>query len=343
MPNLTVDFNDTDRINKIMRIYKKYGIVVIENVLADEKCDGYVDKIMDCFEGFGTGIRRKDQKTWTRDSLPPQTRPGMFQALCANFPPVWDVRTEQNIQTVYQEVYTRLRNKKVTDMIVSGDAINVKPSQVGPFYSDSIKDWPHLDQTFGDVFKCVQGQMVLTNTTACFLATPGSHKQYNKLREEFGIKDADRSNWYKFSDEDIEKAKKLFKHWQIPIRAKKGSLILWTSTTIHSAQYAEKNPKVPVTKTKDKYYNWRCVVYVCYRPREDFTAQEIRKRYECYKNNRTTNHWSTKVMPKNPVGRYVGLSTFKAQMQQYIEKPELMYDKKIFKPKLRKEQIKLAS
>ena len=113
MPNFVVDFNKADYNNQILHIYKKYGLVVIENILDGKECDKYVDQILKCFEGFGTGIDKTDQKTWTQDSLPPQTRPGLFQALCANFPPVWKIRTQENIQKIFSELYSKLRNKKI--------------------------------------------------------------------------------------------------------------------------------------------------------------------------------------------------------------------------------------
>ena len=60
-------------------------------------------------------------------------------------------------------------------------------------------------------------------------------KKYNKVSP---------SNWWKFGNKEADEIKKvIIKNgglWQIPIYAKKGSFIIWSSTTIHAAKLQNK-------------------------------------------------------------------------------------------------------
>lgn len=250
---------------------------------------------------------------------------------------MWNVRANKNVRKVFEIIYSGLRKHKISEFIVSGDGINIRPGNIGP-YSPGKPDWAHLDQTTtNDIYECVQGQLVLTNTSASFVATPGSHMYFLEIIKKLKVKT--NTNWLKFNAEQLKIIKKITKklEWQIPINAEKGSMIIWTSSLIHSAKL--QNKKENPTK-QDKYHGWRGVIYVCYRPLEDFTEKQIEKRQKCYEENRHTNHWSTKIMPKIPGGRWASTIERHENISNMLNDPTIVYNY-IGEPILNKRQKRL--
>jgi hypothetical protein len=81
------------------------------------------------------------------------------------------------------------------NLIPPFDGLNIKPNEIGPYHTEKIKDWPHLDQTWRGVpFNCIQDHSVLTNTTDC---NPGSCHIYDGVLDIEGIDYNDTSNWCK--------------------------------------------------------------------------------------------------------------------------------------------------
>ena len=341
----SISYNDNNFIEKLITEFKKNGIVVINDILTDEECDQHVDNIVDDFCNLGSGIDKNNIKnTWIDENLPPQTRPGLFQALIGNLNSVWTIRSNNKIHNIFKLLYSNLRDKHVDDFIVSGDGINVKPGFMGPFEQDWIikqsPTWAHFDQTSNDdIYKCIQGQMVLTNTSASFVGSPGSHLSYLELLNKHNK--VSTTNWWKFNDKDIKDIKNtIIKNggqWQIPILAKKGSFIIWSSTTAHSAKLQN---KIEFGKPNDKYFGWRCIVYVSYRPKCEFSVKDLQKRILAYETNRVTNHWSTKIFPKIPNYFVNNMDKKNNVIKEMVQNPTLVYDK-LGKPNLTEEELKL--
>lgn len=221
-------------------------------------------------------------------------------------------------------------------MVCSIDGINVQPNSVPQKIemkrrseqrrkrkrtgSDSSndddidpEDRPHVDRTGSnvDIFECIQGQAVLTNTSASFRCTPKSHLHFEKVMDITGLCQSSK-NFGKFSLEHARQIKQAgteheapgcvgsrVTDWQIPIPAKKGSFILWFSTTIHSAQSSSRREQFSSQEERvnDPFKGWRGVVYVCFRPIEDFTLVELERRNHALTRNRCMNHWSQRENP----------------------------------------------
>src|SRR3989338_1995138 len=308
------------------------GMIVIEDVIDSKECDRYMDEIVESIEKLGTGVDRNDIKTWKQELLPPMTRPGLFQSLITNSKPVWELRVNERIKEIFEFLYCKLKDKKYIELVVSQDGINIHPNGWGKYHKNDIKsDWAHLDITQKDaIYKCLQGQIVLYNTTAGFRASPKSHKCLNEILEmkKKYIKN-EKDNWLKFlqTTDEVENIKKIIEReggeWQIPVIAKKGSLIIWTSALIHSAKnpdYAEQK------KSDDPWLGWRGVVYICYRPKSEYSAIQLKKKTKYLVENRTMNHWSLKVFPVNPIGRYMGSSKFHHTISKCLDDPKTVYD-----------------
>ena len=283
-PAWTVSLHDEAFADKVGAIVAEYGLAVVTHVLPDDECDAHVDSLVTYIERLGTGVDRHDIRgTWTPDRLPPQTRPGLFQCLLANTPAAWTIRAHPHVRRIFQTLYSRLRGGPVDEFIVSNDGINLRangldgqrPSKRAtkggqPSATDTTDtaDWAHLDQTSRDnVFLCLQGQAVLANTTAAFRASPKSVHAYRAILDACHVAPDNDSNWLKFAAGDYDMLRRLVEAvpggaWQVPIRAPKGSFIVWTSSTVHSALRAERiEPAVPT----DVWRGYRAVIYVCYR------------------------------------------------------------------------------
>lgn len=337
----SISFNDPDFKTKLVNEVKSNGIAVINDVFTDIECDTHMENIINDFISLGTGIDLNDiENTWTTFNLPAQTRPGLYQMLMSNLKDVWAIRNKDNVRTIFEILYSDFKNKQVKDFIVSGDGINIKPGTIGPFIKKNAKDWAHLDQTIKkDLYKCIQGQAVLTNTTASFVASPKSHLVFDNIMEKLNCNT--NSNWLKFTDDQVKTIKQMIidkgGQYQIPILAKKGSFIVWTSSTVHSAKLQDAS-ELPTPE--DKYKGWRGVVYVCYRPKEEFTKKEIDKRQKVFDENRTTNHWSQSVFGKKPGSHFAYNDKRHDIIESMIKDPTLVYAK-LGKPVLTDEQKSL--
>jgi len=151
----------------------------------------------------------------------------MYHSIVSHAPKFWELR--EKFYPIFQKVLNE------DDLLVSIDGASVFPVVNSPKKS---KDWAHIDQTICSDFMCYQSQFVATNTKSAFVCTPRSHKIHKKMIQDFSI--GTTSNWHKFTDSEVTKLKSIFKNnYQIPIYAKKGSVIFWDSRTIHSAKYPD--------------------------------------------------------------------------------------------------------
>lgn len=343
-----ISYLDADFASKLCTTFVEDGLAVITDIMDKPSCDKHVSDIMQSFTDLNTGIDIKDIKnTWTDFNLPPQTRPGLFQTTMSNIKPVWIIRTDPKIKNIFKILYSKLRNKNYSDnnsdWIVSGDGINVRPNGIEKYHIKQ-KPWPHVDQTDPtNPLKCIQGQMVLTNTTASFKASPKSYKIFNKLLDFYKISPQDSSNWLRIAEQDTNTISNLVNeidgYWQIPIIAPAGSFIVWSSTTIHSARLAVKKENPDAT---DVWKGWRCVVYVCLRPSEDFTEADKKNRQRAYSENLTTNHWGNHIFNKKPGGRYLYFEKRHDTIEKLIKDPSILYQNDKFKPNLTADELKLV-
>ena len=326
METYTVNYDSPAFEKELITVYRKYGMAIISNVFSKEYCDDKMDDLISSFESLGTGIDRKRIKeTWTRDNLPPQSRPGLYQTLVGHTNSGWDIRSHKHVRHIFKTLYSDLRGKEIDDYIVSFDGINVLPNDTGPY--DKGKDWAHVDQTYGDIYKCIQGQAVLTNTTAAFRATPGSCHLFSDILEIAEVDEKDKSNWKLFKNNTITKVKAYCEEkglmWQIPIYSKAGSFIVWSSSTIHSAKVQDKQEE----KDKDDIWKgWRGVIYVCYRPREEVRKYVLEKRVKHFQNNRLTTHWGEKLFSKSPGGRYLYMTKREDIIEECLKNPKKIYE-----------------
>jgi hypothetical protein len=113
--------------------------------------------------------------------------------------------------------------------------IHVKPP-MAPFHDPAGKDWAHTDNQ-GATDRCVQGQVVLTDTTASLVASPCSHRIVSALTHFRRTHDINGD----FCDRRAASAMvhEAGGRFQVPILAPKGSMIVFLSATLHSAKFLD--------------------------------------------------------------------------------------------------------
>jgi len=333
----SIDYDSID-YDKLTEQFKENGYIVIDNLYSKDYCNVLVKQTIDAFEKINPDLDHTNKLTWNKRNLPPQTRTGMFQSLVCHLKPVKKVRNDERYKTLFREIYSRIKtNYSIEEDIVSSiDGINIKPNNLGPYHkSNNIntsnidqKDWAHIDQTKrDDIYKCIQGQVILSDTTAAFRCSPKSHKVFTKILDIAGKNEKDSSNWCKIQTENYEKCKELVEsvggQWQIPIYAPAGSCILWFSSVVHSAKHSDGETQ---PKENDPWYGWRAVYYITYRPKNEFRDYQIKKRFLNVINNRVMNHWTTKTFPiVSSVGFYP-IENYNPHIQKYIKYPKKIFE-----------------
>lgn len=281
---------------KIQYALDKYGVCVLQDCIEDPQ-----KHFKDSIDWLSEKIDAltDDPITWIPENIPYGPRYGMMQTIIGHSPTAWKMRK------LAYPYFAKLHD--TNELYTSIDGASIYPPPKDKFRKQ--KDWPHIDQTKSTCY-CIQGQVVLTTTSAAFRCTPFSHHYYEELCVEYDIKPTP-SNWFKFKDEDISIVSQNFDHWQIPIPVKAGSIILWNSKTIHSSMYHTKND------------DWRCTYYVCFRPQKEYTSRNVHTLKRALKEGRMTNHWGTKLMGKRQ-GSFRGHWTKNPQLERLSEDCHLL-------------------
>lgn len=326
-----IDFKSKTFKEDLIKNTREFGLCVIKNVVPIDECNKDMDKIVSAFENLGTGLKRDKVSTWTDYNTPPQIRRGMYQCMMGNLPVVWKQRVRPEIQSIFKILYQEFRKdiKDSDDLVTSIDGINVKPGELEPFYDPkNDHDWAHLDQTFyKEIYKCFQGQLVLTPTTASFRATPKSHIHHKEIVDYY-YKTGSEKNFFKFSKKQSNEIRdwlnydKGVKDWQIPIYAPQGSFIIWTSTTIHSAKMAD-YPEKP--KPDSPWNGWRGVIYISYRPKSEIEDGYLDEKKWCIRHNRLLNHWGNCIFNKYPSKKQRDEEAKHPQIKKLADNPYLVY------------------
>ena len=189
MEPFSYDSIDYDTITQFI---KENGYLVIDDLFSKEECDSLVDQTINAFQTINPNLNHKDEKSWVAPQLPPQTRTGMYQSLISNIKPVREVRENEKYKRLFSEIYSRIKPEYNSgdELVCSIDGINFKPNNRGPYSKSITRDWAHLDQTKrDDIYKCLQGQVVLSNTSACFVCSPKSHKIHKQILEICEVKE----------------------------------------------------------------------------------------------------------------------------------------------------------
>lgn len=275
---LRVDFELAE--SKISEILGTYGVVVVTGVLSDDECNHHMEQIVGTVTRLSDEVSYSDLSTWKPERLMPQIQPGVFACGIGNSKAVWQVRVDPRVKHVYSLVYG------TSELVSSVDMINVKPP-IAPYHDPSKKDWAHTDSP-SEFEKCIQGQIVLSNTSAGFVCSPRSHLisaalvgfiRKHSINEDF---------------EARQHARKLVESvggkFQVPCIVPRGSIIIWLSSVLHSAKLMDEPSTPIISEPSDPWLGWRCVVYLAYRPKAGIDATHLESLKIAFEKNRTTRH-----------------------------------------------------
>lgn len=303
----------------IPKVLGTNGVVIVTGVFSDEECERHVEAIVDSVCQLSDGVSASDLSTWTPDRLLPQLTPGIFQCGIGHTKAAWRVRGDSRVREVFAAAYGR----EAGPLVGSLEMVKVWPP-IPPFNAPCTPDWAHFDDP-GNYDKCLQGQVVLANTQACLVCSPRSHMVYNRLanlRKGSGLNaEPNRSE----AQAAVEAVGGLF---QVPCVAPRGSMILFLSTTLHSARFMpdpdqvthdahdddpyadddDDDPDVHSAAIGDSWRGWRCVVFVAFRPKAGVSEAHIHDLLVAFQQNRITRHGGS-LFPKKPWDCYAKAST----------------------------------
>lgn len=283
-------------IDNCKKTLNKYGVAIIPNVLTETECKKMVSGVWKFFEDItkntNNEIKKKDKNTWRNMfNLFPMHSMLIQHWGVGHNQTSWDVRQNKKIVSVFSKLW----DCKKTDLLVSFDGLSFGlPHEVTKrgYYRDN--NWYHTDQSFTRPdFECIQSWVTgldvnAGDATLTFMEK--SHKYHNEFREKFNV--TNKADWYKLKPEEeqfyIDKKCKYKK-----IMCPKGSLVLWDSRTIHAGCEALKDRPTP---------NMRCVIYLCYQPKDKCDKKNIEKKKKAFNELRTTSHYPCKIklFSKNP-------------------------------------------
>ena len=272
------------------------GVQVLQNVLSPEACKDLISQCWRWLADMNTGILQGSPETWRSPAWPANLHGIMQHSRTGHAQWVWDVR--QNPAVV--DIFSRLWSCDPTDLIVSFDAVCIMrpPEFTGGRFrsSDDCAKWIHTDQASNKMGRwCIQGLITLDDMDSDD-GTLAVYKQGHTLHEEvfkhFGV--YTRSDWYKFSDEELAWLKSHPGVHEHHVQAPAGSLVLWDSRVPHC--------NIVPAKSRAAKGRFRYVVYVCMMPRKFADKRALKTRQKAMKDLRLTNHWPIfpKLFPKMP-------------------------------------------
>lgn len=279
--NNFIEYNNItyDNINNSI---KKYGFVVIKNVITNKQSDNYVNDIWSWLEKITyNNINRNDNTTHItyedakekklKNYNWPTGKNGIISShgiSHANF--VWKARTEKNVKNVFSKLWN------TNELLTSFDGICVmKPS------NEVNNSWFHFDQSpTKKGLHCIQGFINLQDTTekdGCLMIYPSSNNYHEEYFNDNKISFDD--DWYSFNK--TNKANEWMENKGLKpykVIAPKGSLVLWDSRTAHCSSLPLSN-------------NIRYTIYVCMTPKSLASSKILNEKRKIFKNRIGTNHW----------------------------------------------------
>lgn len=279
---------DLDNIKEKLNLY---GVAIVPNVLDNKECEnmkvGMWDYLETITSNLNKPINRNDIKSWkTFKELYPKHSMLLQQWSIGHAQFIWNVRTNPKVIEPFEKIW----NTNSNDLLVSfdGASFHFPPEQTGYGWKKPNKSWLHSDQSYKrNDFECVQGWINAYDTkigdaTLTFLE--GSHNYHAEFSHKFNCVEND--DWYVLNQEELDWYKNTKKCNQKSIMCPAGSLVLWDSRTIHCGTEPLETRAEP---------NFRCVVYLCYTPRNFATETSLKKKIKAWNELRTTSHW-----PHNP-------------------------------------------
>lgn len=335
-------------IGKLIKIFcDKYGVSVVESYFDDNFCDKSFHKILEWISSINPTLDKRNLDGWKKENMFSGPRWGMYQSIISHCPIFHHFR--EHLYPIFKSIW------RTKHLATSLDGASVYPPkrkvQVKDWPHidqtqldvDCYQSQVVLTDTSASFVCTPKSNLYFKDIVKALSIDHKKSKNFYKFKED-EIKKV--KNIMSLSDEFVlGDHNNEISNWQIPITTKKGSLIFWKSNTIHSARRQiftkqekqktncistdlESVRKVPVlddTLSEDRdenvhhtcLENWRCVLYICMRPKEQFTKRNINTLRKAITEGRTTNHRGDKTFPKKNFR-----DNYNEVMSSILENPE---------------------
>jgi len=294
LPSPTLEDYEHDKyvttVENLVHTLDKYGVAIIDNVLDNKECktmlNGFWGFLSHISQTWKVPIEKNNPKSWSGFSslLPMHSmllqHHGIGQAQF-----IWDIRQNQKIIDIFSELWC----VPADDLLVSFDGASFHmPPEITKKGNFKGNVWMHTDQSpLRSGFECVQSWVTALDVnpgdaTLAFLES--SHKYHDQLAAKYNSKE--KRNWFKLTkQEQYDYFIKKLKCKRVCIMCPAGSMVFWDSRVMHAGQES---------LLEREMQNFRCVVYLCYTPRELASDADIRKKIKAFEALRTTSHWPHK-------------------------------------------------
>lgn len=272
------------------------GVAYVPRVLDAVECAAMEDGMWSFFERLTSGwdlpLRRDQPESWLGyfKLLPSH---GMlhqhYRIGHAAF--VWALRSNPKLVAIFAQLW----GVAAEELLVSFDGVSfgLPPESVNGRgkYVQGGPGWFHTDQRLNDSsFRCIQSWVTARDVRpgdATLTVLRGSHLHHAEFARRFGYDVSGKADWHKLAtQEELDFFIREKGCERVAICCPAGSLVCWSSCTIHSGQEALIIRPEP---------NIRCIVYLCYLPRARATAKQLEKKRAAFETMRMTSHWPDKA------------------------------------------------
>jgi len=277
------------------RHLEEHGWVVIPGVVEQSVCDEKRRELFSFLQKYNPALKLNGSPgQWKPKNMPPGTLHGGMNRCAGHLQSLWDLRQHPGVTQVFADLY----KVAPTDLVTSMDAWTIFNAKA---VTDKMRDerWLHFDQgpqampqwpqpqegtvAPDGVFNCVQGYVTLEDADeeedgGLFLVDRG-----HTLHSDFFANHAKggpnaKGNWHRLTPSFL-KSLDPKRHAQMGVKARKGDMVLWYSTTPHQG-------RAPSRKGRN-----RAVVYICHGPKALLTQKDVHEREVAWNNGYMTSHW----------------------------------------------------
>ena len=263
-----------------------HGFVVIKNVVSNDICNFYKQKLWKTINVLtDVNLNDENNKKYSKN-YPTNLLGGMYN--------IGHTKTQWEARFRCKKIFEKIWDDK--DLITSFDKFCYCPKE-RTYKMGKIFSWLHSDQSPLNPINSYQGLLCLTDNmkykSGGFICIPKSNIIHKQICKENGDENT-KNDWIKLTDNF--KDKYVQSENVLKVKNKIGDFVIWDSKTLHSGM-------TPINK-KDERYDRVCI-YICMRPKKELNKKNQNRRFQVYKDKRSTTHNPVKfkLFEKN-LGRF---------------------------------------
>jgi hypothetical protein len=288
--NVEIEYKHVERFEpgsaESVAYLDQHGYVILKETLTEKETEKTLCLLWDYLENLGTGIDRKDPKTWEDDRWPTSAHGGILPSYgIGHSESQWFLRSIPNVKKAFAKIWG------TDELLTSFDGVSLwRPWNINPTWkTESGQSWFHIDQhpITRPGKQCIQGLVNLLPTSKDIggnVVVPGSHRFFKNIPSEYkerlsklplGI------DHFRFPNDDpkLSSEKPLMCHME------PGDMLLWDSRTIHCSNSGDKLPEGAKSLI-------RAASLICMMPKERSNEDVINQRRRAVEKVISTTNWS---------------------------------------------------